>query len=68
MSGWDFIDSDNFEGQRSNVLKYQSGYLIEVSVQLRALTVLVQRSENLREGAASPLPSDQGQGKVFLQG
>ena len=26
--GWDFIDSDNFEGQRSNVLKYPSDHLI----------------------------------------
>ena len=25
--GWDFIDSDSFEGQRSNVLKYPSDYL-----------------------------------------
>ena len=29
MFDWDFIDSDNFEGQRSNVLKYQSDYLIQ---------------------------------------
>ena len=29
MFGWDFIDSDSFEGQRSNVLKYPSGYLIQ---------------------------------------
>ena len=28
MFGWDFIDSGNFEGQRSNVLKYPSDYLI----------------------------------------
>ena len=27
--GWDFIDNDNFEGQRSNVLKYPSDYLIQ---------------------------------------
>ena len=27
--GWDFTDSDNFEGQRSNVLKYPSDYLIQ---------------------------------------
>ena len=26
---WDFIDSDNFEGQRSKVLKYPSDYLIQ---------------------------------------
>ena len=25
--GWDFIESDNFEGQRSNVLIYPSDYL-----------------------------------------
>ena len=24
MFGWDFIDNDNFEGHRSNVLKYPS--------------------------------------------
>ena len=24
MFGWDLIDSDNFKGQRSNVLKYPS--------------------------------------------
>ena len=29
MFGWDFTDSDNFEGQRSNVLKYPSDYLIQ---------------------------------------
>ena len=29
MFGLDFIDSDNFEGQRSNVLKYLSYYLIQ---------------------------------------
>ena len=29
MFGWDFIDYDNFEGQRSNVLKYSSDYLIQ---------------------------------------
>ena len=29
MFGLDFIDSDNFEGQRSNVLKYPSDYLIQ---------------------------------------
>ena len=28
-SGWDFVDSDNFEGQRSIVLKYPSDYLIQ---------------------------------------
>ena len=27
--GRDFIDSDNFEDQRSNVLKYTSDYLIQ---------------------------------------
>ena len=27
--GWDFIDSDNFEGQRSKVLKYPSDYLLQ---------------------------------------
>ena len=27
--GWDFIDSDSFEGQRPNVLKYPSDYLIQ---------------------------------------
>ena len=26
MFGWDFTDSDNFEGQRSNVSKYPSDY------------------------------------------
>ena len=26
---WDVIDSHNFEGQRSNVLKYPSDYLIQ---------------------------------------
>ena len=26
---WDFIDSDNFEVQRSNVLKYPSDWLIQ---------------------------------------
>ena len=29
MFGWDFIDSDNFEGKKSNVLKYRSDYLIQ---------------------------------------
>ena len=29
MFGWDFIDRDNFEGQRSNVSKYPSDYLIQ---------------------------------------
>ena len=29
MFSWDFIDSDKFEGQRSNVLKYPSDYLIQ---------------------------------------
>ena len=29
MFGWDFIDSDNFEGHMSNVLKYPSVYLIQ---------------------------------------
>ena len=29
MFGWDFINSDNFEGQRSNALKYPSDYLIQ---------------------------------------
>ena len=29
MFDWDFTDSDNFEGQRSNVLKYPSDYLIQ---------------------------------------
>ena len=29
MFGWDLIDSDNFKGQRSNVLKYPSDYLIQ---------------------------------------
>ena len=29
MFGWDCIDSDNFEGQRLNVLKYPSDYLIQ---------------------------------------
>ena len=27
--GWGFIDSDNFEAQRSKVLKYPSYYLIQ---------------------------------------
>ena len=27
--GWDFIDSDNFEGQKSKALKYPSDYLIQ---------------------------------------
>ena len=27
--GWNFIDSDNFESQRSKVLKYTSDYLIQ---------------------------------------
>ena len=29
MFGWDFIDSDNFEGQRSKILIYSSDYLIQ---------------------------------------
>ena len=29
MFGWDFIDSDSFEGQRSNLLRYSSDYLIQ---------------------------------------
>ena len=29
MFGWDFIDSDNFEGQRSNVSKCPSDYIIQ---------------------------------------
>ena len=29
MFGWDFIDNDNFEGQRSNVLTYPSDYLTQ---------------------------------------
>ena len=29
MFGLDFIDSNNFEGQRSSVLKYPSDYLIQ---------------------------------------
>ena len=29
MFGWDFIDNDNFEGQRSNVLKYPWDDLIQ---------------------------------------
>ena len=29
MFGWDFTNSDNFEGQRSKVLKYPSDYLIQ---------------------------------------
>ena len=29
MFGWEFIESDNFEGQRSNVLKSPSDYLIQ---------------------------------------
>ena len=32
--GWDFIDGDNFEGQRSNVSKYPSDYLIQPHVNL----------------------------------
>ena len=31
MFGWNFIDSDNFEGQRSNVLKYPPDYLIQLA-------------------------------------
>ena len=27
---WDFIDSGNFEGQRTNILKYPSDYLIQL--------------------------------------
>ena len=27
--GWDFTDSDNVAGQRSNVLKYPSDYLFD---------------------------------------
>ena len=27
--GWDFIDSDDFEGQWSNALKYPPDYLIQ---------------------------------------
>ena len=30
--GWDFIDSDSFEGQRSNVLKYPSDYVAWTSL------------------------------------
>ena len=29
MFSWDFIDSDNFEGHRSNVLRYPSVYLMQ---------------------------------------
>ena len=29
MFGWDFIDSDNFKGQRSNVSKYPTDYPIQ---------------------------------------
>ena len=29
MIGWDFTDSDNFESQRSKVLKYPLDYLIQ---------------------------------------
>ena len=29
MFGWDVIDSDNFDGQRLNGLKYLSDYLIQ---------------------------------------
>ena len=29
MFGWNFIDSNNFEGERSNVLKHQSDYLLQ---------------------------------------
>ena len=34
MFGWNFIDSDNFEGQRSNVFKYPSDYLIQTQLNL----------------------------------
>ena len=27
--GWDFTGSDNFEGQRSNVIRYPSNYPIQ---------------------------------------
>ena len=42
--GWDFTDSDNYEGQRSNVLKYPSNYLTQPPVNLFTMNSIEVKS------------------------